>query len=60
MKITSTIYPKIGEGEILVIRNKFDPNQPRDPKGESTGGQWTGTGQGSRSIKTIRPHNPIA
>jgi thioredoxin reductase len=23
---------------------KYDPNQPRDPKGTSTGGQWTATG----------------
>lgn len=25
---------------------KYDPNQPRDPAGTSTGGQWTSTGAG--------------
>jgi hypothetical protein len=50
VKIISTIYPKIGAGEIVVIRNRYNPDQPRDPKGESTGGQWTGVGS---SVTTL-------
>lgn len=36
-------------GGSQVNLNAYDPNQPRDPKGSSTGGQWTKAGGGGRS-----------
>jgi len=32
---------------------RFDPNQPRDPKGESTGGQFAASGSGKASNSVI-------
>lgn len=32
---------------------KYDPDQPRDPKGVETGGQWTGRGRRPRKKKEV-------
>ncbi len=43
-------FKSVSEGGTEMVRlpgaRKFDPNQPRDPAGTSTGGQWTGGGVG--------------
>lgn len=33
----------------------FDPNQPRDPKGTPTGGQWTEAGRAARKAAGLAP-----
>lgn len=35
----------------------YDPKQPRDPKGTSTGGQWTSTGAAKKSEKESEEKN---
>ena len=43
------------ELEQNVGQKEFDPNQPRDPAGTPTGGQWTDTGAGNRQGLMFRP-----
>lgn len=44
---------RIGATEV-----KFDPNQPRAPKGTPTGGQWTNIGRGSGQSASGRKRSP--
>lgn len=52
-------------GGSQVNLNAYDPNQPRDPKGSSTGGQWTSGGSKYNNGKpyyryTSNPDNPMS
>lgn len=47
-------YAKGTLGGQEVNLNSYDPNQPRDPKGSSTGGQWTRTKSITRIEKTFK------
>lgn len=41
------------------IEKKFNPNQPRVPRGHADGGQWTETGAGNGAISTRVPRPPL-
>jgi len=41
------------------MARKYDPDQPRDPAGTPTGGQWTSEG-GASSVNVITDHRKIA
>jgi hypothetical protein len=47
---TYTDVPLLSEllGEDLTVLDAFNPRQPRDPEGTSTGGQWTAEGGGEK------------
>lgn len=40
-------------GLLQVFSSGFDPNQPRDPKGSPTGGQWTDGSPGPQTYETV-------
>jgi hypothetical protein len=45
-------------GVLAELLEKYDPNQPRVPAGNSEGGRWTdgGSGSGSNGDRSSRPH----
>jgi len=44
-----TMFSIQGTGEREVVGKKYNPNQPRDPAGEPTGGRWSAEGGGGGS-----------
>lgn len=39
------------------FKDAYNPNQPRDPKGAPTGGQWTGIGHGFQKVSGAKGSN---
>ncbi len=66
--IRSLLLAKVVEEKLRdlerAVKANFNPNQPRVPRGNPDGGQWTSTGgphtsQGPRASTTQRPRNEL-